>query len=124
MGLAFSFCYGSSLFNETDVQMFKPLLLLCGLAISMPVLAISATSQDIAGIRAAMDDRLKDSESAKIKSVRIASDGTTCGLVNAKNSYGAYGGYQPFLAMKLSSGKFYVVGVGRESGQVCESKGI
>lgn len=104
--------------------MLKSILLLCGLSFSIAVVAGSVTPQDLSGIKIAMDGRLKDSESAKIKSVRIASDGTVCGLVNAKNSYGAYAGYEPFIAMKLSTGKFYVLGVGLESGQLCESKGI
>lgn len=104
--------------------MLKSLLLLCGLSFAIAAVAGPVTPQDISGIKLAMDDRLKDSESAKIKSVRIAADGTTCGFVNAKNSYGAYAGYEPFIAMKLSTGKFYVLGVGLESGQLCESKGI
>lgn len=71
-----------------------------------------------------MDDRLKDSDSAKLKDVRVGKDGTTCGLVNAKNSYGAYAGYEPFIAMKLSVGSFYVLGVGDGVGDLCASKGF
>lgn len=112
------------LFTDRDVQMFKAMLLLGTLAVSMSAVAGSVSPQDLKGIKSAMDDRLKDSESAKLKDVRIAEDGTVCGLVNAKNSYGAYAGYEPFIAMKLSTGKFYVVGVGPESGQLCASKGI
>ena len=104
--------------------MFKTMLLLGALTAPMSVLAGSASPQDLQGIKSAMDDRLKDSESAKLKDVRIAKDGTVCGLVNAKNSYGAYAGYEPFIGMKLSTGRFYVVGVGSESGQLCASKGI
>lgn len=39
---------------------------------------------------------LKDPYSAKFTSVSERDDGTVCGLVNAKNSYGAYVGRQPF----------------------------
>lgn len=84
----------------------------------------AATTADLSAIKHAMEDRLKDSDSAKLKDVRIAKDGTTCGLVNAKNSYGAYAGYEPFIAMKLSPGNFYVLGVGEEPGKLCTSKGI
>ena len=48
---------------------------------------------------------LKDGKSARIKDVtgvKVDLDGTTvyafCGMVNAKNSYGAYGGYERFIA--------------------------
>lgn len=96
------------------------------LVVASPVFAAGskATPADIAAIKAAMEDRLKDADSAKIKDVRIAKDGTTCGRVNAKNSYGAYGGFEPFIAMKLSTDSFYVLGVGEEAGTLCESKGI
>jgi K+-transporting ATPase A subunit len=83
-----------------------------------------ATTADISAIKVAMEDRLKDADSANIKDVRIAKDGTTCGQVNAKNSYGAYGGFEPFIAMKLEPNSFYVLGVGGEAGTLCESKGI
>ena len=112
------------LFTDRDVQMFKTVLLLGALAVPVTAIAASVSAKDLEGIKSAMDDRLKDTESAKLKDVRIAKDGTICGLVNAKNSYGAYVGYEPFIALKLSTGKFYVAGIGRESGQVCASKGI
>jgi hypothetical protein len=84
----------------------------------------AASQADMDALKIAMEDRLKDAESAKYKDVRIAKDGTTCGLVNAKNSYGAYSGFEPFIAMKLSTGKFFVLGVDEASGQVCSSKNI
>lgn len=85
---------------------------------------VVASNADLAAIKTSMEDRLKDSDSAKFKDVRISKDGTTCGLVNAKNSYGAYSGFEPFLAMKLSSGRFYIVDISKEAGQVCAGKGI
>lgn len=91
---------------------------------SVSAAGIAGTASDIKALRVAMDDKLKDSDSAKFKDVRIAGDGVTCGLVNSKNSYGAYSGYQPFMAMKLSSGKFFVLSVDEAAGQVCASKGI
>ncbi|MEE1924601.1 hypothetical protein V0R50_22545 [Pseudomonas sp. 148P] len=108
--------------------MIRKIALVATLQLVLAPLAIAAGaaagSSDLAGLKVAMDDRLKDAESARFKNVRIAKNGTTCGLVNAKNSYGAYAGFEPFLAMKLSSGKFYVVGLGEAAGQVCEKDGI
>lgn len=78
---------------------------------------------DLKGIRVALEDHLKDADSAKLKNVR-AKDGTVCGMVNAKNSYGAYAGFTPFLALKLSSGKYMVIGVDEATGKVCADRGI
>jgi hypothetical protein len=62
-------------------------------------------------LKAALDDHLKDAESAKFKDVRYASSGSAgmwvmCGYVNSKNSYGGYAGYTRFAGM-----------VARESGK-------
>lgn len=89
-----------------------------------PAFAEQADETDLAGLRRAMDNHLKDAESARFKDVRIGSDGTTCGLVNAKNSYGAYAGYEPFLALKLGAGSFYVIGIEEASGKVCAQQGL
>lgn len=84
----------------------------------------SASKEDIQGLKSAMEDRLKDADSAKFKDVRIAANGTVCGQVNAKNSYGAFAGFTPFIALKLAAGKFAVVGISPEAAQVCADKGI
>jgi len=83
-----------------------------------------ASNDDLAALKIAMEDRLKDADSAKFKNVRIGKDKATCGLVNSKNSYGAYVGFEPFMAVKLSSGNFVVIDVGEAAGQVCSKKGI
>lgn len=86
--------------------------------------ASEANQRDVAELKVAMEDRLKDSESARFKRVVILDDGTTCGQVNSKNSFGAYSGFEPFMAMKLSTGKFYVLDVGEESRSVCKDRGV
>mgnify|MGYP001041100252 CR=1 FL=1 len=60
-------------------------------------------AKDMAGIQAAVRDTLKDPVSAKFKRDAIqpadlAGDGLYYGCVNAKNSYGGYVGFRPFLA--------------------------
>ncbi|QXH44283.1 hypothetical protein KSS93_15415 [Pseudomonas xanthosomatis] len=86
--------------------------------------AAEADQLDLDEIKVAMEDRLKDSESARFKRVVILDDGTTCGQVNSKNSFGAYSGFEPFIAMKLSTGKFYVIDVGEASRSVCKDRGV
>lgn len=86
--------------------------------------AYEAGQRDIAELKIAMEDRLKDSESARFKKVVILDDGATCGQVNSKNSFGAYSGFEPFMAMKLSTGKFYVIDVGEASRSVCKDHGV
>jgi hypothetical protein len=99
------------------------------LALLLSFIAISAYAdipeQDMQALKSAMEDRLKDAESARYKDVRIGKDGiTTCGRVNSKNSYGAYTGYVPFLAIKLSTGKFLVIGIDEASETLCKEKGV
>lgn len=50
---------------------------------------------------------LKDPYSAKFRAMPPRSDGTICGLVNAKNSYGGYVGQRPFAI--LADGQAYIV---------------
>lgn len=60
-----------------------------------------ATSQQLEVIRTALQDKLKDADSAKFMNVRMlpAVEGmfNVCGKINAKNSYGAYVGYRTFF---------------------------
>lgn len=42
-------------------------------------------------------DILKDPDSAKFRNEFIARDGAVCGFVNAKNSYGGYGGFKRYI---------------------------
>ena len=52
--------------------------------------------------REALQDVLKDAESAKLRNVKREFGGSICGEVNAKNGFGAYGGFKPFY---ISEGK-------------------
>ncbi|MFG0919435.1 hypothetical protein [Pseudomonas sp. CJQ_11] len=88
---------------------------------------IPATSADLAGIKVAMDNVLKDADSAKLKNVFLTPEDKAwriCGRVNSKNSYGAYAGYSPFLGMKFprEDGKalYVVASVGEGAGLVCD----
>lgn len=65
----------------------------------------NATATEIGWIRAALQTQLKDADSAKFKQMVIVSskvgedeDYIVCGLINAKNSYGAYAGYSAINA--------------------------
>lgn len=64
-----------------------------------------ATSKELATIKQAFSDRLKDPYSVKLKDVQIKEDGTVCGEINAKNSYGAYTGYTRFNGVYFARDK-------------------
>lgn len=64
-----------------------------------------ATKAQLIVIKKAFSDRLKDPYSMKLKNVKIADDGSMCGEVNAKNSYGAYTGYTTFIGMYFNKDK-------------------
>ncbi|EOX4081583.1 hypothetical protein ACM65P_002639 [Vibrio alginolyticus] len=52
-------------------------------------------------VKEVVGNELKDADSAKYKEVFNKDRITTCGLVNAKNSYGGYTGYKAFAIMHL-----------------------
>lgn len=51
-------------------------------------------------VREILQSALKDAESAKLRKLRRTATGDICGEVNAKNSYGAYSGFEPFFINK------------------------
>jgi hypothetical protein len=79
------------------------------IALSLVFVAITATSAPkskttapakptlIAQAHERVKDALKDPESARFKSDFIGKEGAVCGLVNAKNSYGGYGGFERYI---------------------------
>ena len=65
-----------------------------------------ANSTEIRWVRAALETQLKDADSARLKGLKVITsplgedqDYTVCGLVNAKNGYGAYTGYSAINAL-------------------------
>lgn len=88
-----------------------------------------ATSKELAAIKADLETKLKDAASAKFQRVRVK-DGYFCGLVNAKNSYGAYAGYKPIMGMVFNdtTGKKLAAVIGLDSPEVtrtmCAEKGL
>jgi hypothetical protein len=91
----------------------------------------NASKSDLQALRAAMEDRLKDADSAKFRNVRIGDekDGSQvmCGEVNSKNSFGAYAGYTKFIAAYMK-GVVFVVGVDdgekTSASEACASRGL
>jgi hypothetical protein len=86
------------------------------LCIAIPLALLSAnveadsgapTKAQIAAIQSAVKARLKDGDSAKFAEIRLGKSnaGATvaCGVVNAKNGYGGYIGYQAFMVQLDSS---------------------
>lgn len=69
-----------------------------------------ATAEEIEAVREAMQDRLKDADSAKFRNVyAIGSIPSICGEVNAKNSMGAYSGYSAFSGVLIRNQTDHVV---------------
>lgn len=102
-------------------------------AASLSSIAIAAKPPAInhKALKAAFEERLKDADSAKFKdltqkSSEAAGSWQLCGEVNAKNSYGAYSGYEPFLAMSfVEKGKpvqYMILGIGEAAGMVCRGE--
>lgn len=101
--------------------------------LALPMLAHAApreaTDKELVAIKRALENRLKDAESARLKDVLVEGE-FVCGLVNAKNSYGAYAGYSHFVGMVFvdTTGKTVaaVVGVGDKGieAKMCANKGI
>jgi len=65
------------------------------------------TKAEIGAIEKAVKAKLKDGDSAKFAEIKIGKAGNSaavaCGVVNGKNSYGAYIGYQAFMVQLDSS---------------------
>lgn len=82
--------------------MKKIVLLTVMLACCMPLHARELTSDEIKAVESTVKDSLKDPYSAKFEHgdfPETDKNSLYCGLVNAKNSYGAYTGYQLFSVM-------------------------
>lgn len=85
--------------------MLRTCLILCGLVLSGPASAecIRPTDAEMQQVRAAFETVLLDSESARFTNVcKLKYEGQSnthfCGMINAKNSFGAYVGFKPFAA--------------------------
>lgn len=105
-------------------------LLIASALIAPQAFAQVAPKVDEKKLREALEDHLKDSESARFRGFRQSKPEngvwTLCGEVNAKNSYGAYSGFEPFLVIAGKEGKapiaYVAIGVGESSGQLCAEK--
>lgn len=102
------------------------------IALSLAVILSSATataSDDASKYaefaKAKVRERLKDEESARFKDVVVyPKDATTayvCGSVNAKNSFGAYTGYERFVVGAMPDVNFATVSLAEEARGGAES---
>lgn len=77
-------------------------------------------------IKAAIAENLKDPESARFRNIErvdkpdASIDGIYCGEVNAKNSYGGYIGYLPFMIAILGGQPFVMA----QAGDSDEAEGV
>lgn len=101
---------------------FKTPILLCAIAIALagcnnapkrvdappePTTPITLTPAQLAKLKEAVARGLKDPESARFGEVMVATQDSAnihvCGTVNAKNSYGGYGGSKIFYAAGIKT---------------------
>lgn len=112
----------------------KFLILAVALAAAGSAYAQQAPKLNERLLKSAMEDHLKDADSAKFKDVRYKSSSTSgmwvmCGYVNSKNSYGAYPGYVRFAGMVArEAGKttYIILRVDGDgvADEYCTSKGL
>ena len=107
---------------------------LAGLVLfSSVAIAQAAPELDEKLLQAAFQGELKDADSAKFRALRYkpekeAGVWAMCGEVNAKNSYGGYAGFAPFLALVLKKEQgpltYVPMGTGDAVGDVCTAAGL
>lgn len=111
--------------------MRSTLTLIFAATLSVGAIGASAPKVNEKALRDSFADKLKDSDSAKFKDIHqipgdVAGLWIVCGDVNAKNSYGAYAGFVPFMAMATKEGKapvsYIALGTGEAAAQLCASK--
>lgn len=104
---------------------------LSGLGIAQGANLLQATADDEKAILIDMEEKLKDASSARLKDVFFIPQSekgsyVMCGKVNAKNSYGAYAGYESFTGMRFdrSDGKhlYVVFRIGGVSAKFCDDE--
>jgi len=66
------------------------------LALAASLLALAGCSSPERDAAQAARAAMADPDSAQTTKVRMADDGLVCGLINARNAFGAYVGFQPF----------------------------
>jgi len=110
------------------------ILSLAGLVLfSSVAMAQPAPELNEALLRAAFAPTLKDADSARFRAIQYkpekeAGVWAMCGEVNAKNSYGGYAGFSPFLALVLKKEQgpltYVPMGTGHAVGDVCTAAGL
>lgn len=122
------------------MQKFRYVVAALALSVASPGLS-SPTLQPItdaekAAIRAGVSRQLKDPESARFRWLPNKAGDNYCGYVNARNSYGGYTGFAPFMVLMADGTKGPVaifIGMGtanpssidsRVAFETCMEKGI
>lgn len=104
-------------------------------ATKKPSASKSATADEVKVITKALKERMKDPESVRVRKIvgRTVQPGVYefCGEINAKNSYGGYGGFKSFIAVMGKSGNKVVsvdfTGIDSDSDVIdgmCADKGL
>lgn len=82
--------------------------LLLSAALTSPAYADSSSALNlakIAAIQKEVADKLNDPESARFRNLQATEAGIVCGYVNAKNRFGGYVGFKPFVGQVIQYGE-------------------
>lgn len=60
----------------------------------------SCESAEVSSAKKYVADRMRDPSSVQFRNITRGNDGAVCGEFNAKNGYGAYGGFKMFYVGK------------------------
>lgn len=108
----------------------KRFFIAAALCVTVAAYGQQAPKLNEGALKESMDEHLKDASSARFRNIQYKPSNAAgmwnmCGEVNAKNSFGGYGGYEPFLGFVVREGKsqpsYVVLRVGGGAKAVCES---
>lgn len=117
----------------------RPWKIFCVLALSacvpapVPSTPYQLSSKQMASVKSVVKSAMKDPWSAHFGRIAAADQPqgavTVCGMVNGKNSFGAYTGELPFMGILASDGSFILADIANQSNAfetivVCRNRGV
>lgn len=87
----------------------EPVLVVAGLSIMAAAGITLPPWFEMREVQKVVAARLADPDAAQFRNMRKAKFDDVCGEVNGKNRFGAYVGFEPFVAVRLGSGRWLVI---------------
>lgn len=116
-----------------EVAMRSWIFILFAASMASPAWAQKPPKLSEQALRKAFENHLKDADSAKFRAIRYKAHESgggwrMCGEVNAKNSYGGYVGFTPFMGMVIlhiePKPVYAISGIGEAASILCEREGL